>query len=153
MPHDFKNFPELSERQMASYYFESPHKQIFEDFEAKVIKVIDGDTIKVQTDFRDFTFRIRFANTAAPEKKEAGGLESKSWLQEQIEGEEVEVIIDRKNRVGKWGRLIGTIMHKGININEETVRTGHATTWENRKKNTIPDFDKSMEAIQNGFKF
>ena len=48
MAHDFKNFPELTNRQMQVYYFESPHKQVTEDFRGRVIKVTDGDTIRVE---------------------------------------------------------------------------------------------------------
>ena len=47
MAHDFKQFPELTNSQMVMYYFQSPHKQITEPFEAKVVKVTDGDTIRV----------------------------------------------------------------------------------------------------------
>ena len=40
MAHDFKLFPELTNAQMDLYYFESPHRQITEDFIGKVVKVI-----------------------------------------------------------------------------------------------------------------
>ena len=63
MAHDFKLFPELTNRQMQEYYFQSPHKQITENFAAKVVKVTDGDTIRVEVDFRDFDFPIRIAET------------------------------------------------------------------------------------------
>ena len=33
MAHDFKKWPELRNSQMALYYFESPHRQITEDFD------------------------------------------------------------------------------------------------------------------------
>jgi len=47
-----------------------------------------------------------------------GGRESKEWLRKELEGEEVEILINEKNRVGKFGRLIGTIIIGGININQ-----------------------------------
>ena len=56
--HDFKRFPELTNGQMGLYYFDSPHKQIAENFFAKVVKVSDGDTIRVKADFRDFNFLV-----------------------------------------------------------------------------------------------
>jgi len=73
MAHDFKRFPELTNRQMNLYYFESPHKQITQDFVAKVVKVTDGDTIRVKWEDRDFDFPIRFIDIAAPELDEIGG--------------------------------------------------------------------------------
>jgi len=131
MAHDFKQFPELTNSQMQIYYFESPHKQIVESFIGKVVKVTDGDTIRVSCDFRDFDFPVRFADLAAPEKDERGGLESQSWLESQILGEEVEVI-PTKTRVEKWGRLLANIMHLGMDMSQLSVDTGHGLTWENR---------------------
>ncbi|MEA2037866.1 MAG: hypothetical protein U9O94_10250, partial [Nanoarchaeota archaeon] len=110
MAHDFKKHPELKDGQMQFYYFESPHKQITEGFLGKVVKVTDGDTIRVETDFRDFTFPVRLSRIAAPEIKEEGGLASAKWLAEKILGEEVYIKVNPHNRVGKWGRIIGDVM-------------------------------------------
>ena len=133
MAHNFKDFPELTNSQMQFYYFESPHKQIMEDFIAKVVKVIDGDTIKVKWDERDFDFPIRFANTAAPERKEPGGLESREWLREQVLGKEVTIEINPSNRVGKWGRILGTVILGGIDINQMSIDLGFAVDFHNRE--------------------
>jgi len=143
MPHDFKNFPELTNSQMQVYYFESPHKQIIEDFRAKVIKVTDGDTVRVRTTFRDFDFPIRFLDTNAPEMSE-GGQESKNWLKQKIENEEVDILINAKNRVGKYGRLLGIIVAGGMNINEESVRMGMATPFDQRNEGAIPNLNKEL---------
>ncbi len=133
MPHDFKRFPELTNRQMQFYYFDSPHEQITRNFEAKIIKVTDGDTVRVEVDFRNFTFPIRLAKLAAPELDEEGGEASQSWLESEILGQEVDVLIDPRNRVEKWGRLLGELMLNGINVGEDSIRNGHAVSWENRK--------------------
>ncbi|KKL68927.1 hypothetical protein LCGC14_2120080 [marine sediment metagenome] len=126
MAHDFKLFPELTNNQMAFYYFDSPHKQILEGFIGTVTDVHDGDTIKVKTDFRNFDTRIRFANIAAPELKESGGKNSQTWLQKRILGKEVYVHINPKNRVGKWGRLLGTINEGGLDVGLESILFGHS---------------------------
>ena len=63
---------------MQFYRLVSPHKQIEESFDGRVTKVVDGDTIHVSTDFRDFDTVVRFADINAPEMN-AGGAESKSW--------------------------------------------------------------------------
>jgi len=134
MPHDFKLFPELTNSQMQIYYFQSPHKQITEDFEGKVVKITDGDTIHVKWRERDKPIVIRFIDTAAPEMDEEGGVESRSWLEKQIMGEEVQVQIEPKLRVGKWGRIIGRIMHMGMDINRMSIEAGMAVPFEERKK-------------------
>ena len=148
MTHDFKKFPELRNSQMAIYYFESPHKQITEDFEGTVVKVSDGDTIRMEVDFRDFDFPVRFIDTAAPEKDEPGGLESKAWLDSKVMGEEVQVRINPKDRVGKWGRLLGEIFFRGMSINQESVMTGNAVPFGARKEGKLPDFDKALKAVK-----
>lgn len=125
---DFKRFPELPTSKFAEFYFESPHKQINEDFFAKVVKVVDGDTIRVETDFRDFDFPVRFAFINAPEMSE-GGEESKSWLEEQVMGEEVFIKVDPFNRIGKFGRIIGEIEHLGLNINQMSMNFGHSNVF------------------------
>ena len=148
MAHDFKAFPELTNEQMTFYYFQSPHKQITQDFRARVVEVHDGDTIKVMWEERDFPFKIRFDGVAAPELSEPGGIESREWLRRKIENKEVDVLINPRNRVGKWGRLIGTIMFDGININEEIIREGYAIPFNQLRK---PFRFKKIEEILKEF--
>ena len=119
--HDFKKYPELTNSQMQFYYFDSPHRQITEGFVGRVKKVTDGDTIRVSWSERNFDFPIRFANINAPEMN-AGGEQSKKWLANLLMGREVYVKINPKNRVGKFGRLIGEVFLDGINMNEESLR-------------------------------
>ena len=145
MPHNFKLWPELTNSQMQIYYFQSPHKQIVEPFTAKVIKVTDGDTIRVLWAARDFNFPIRLAELAAPELDERGGRESHSWLENEILGEQVEVIPTRM-RVEKWGRLLANVIHLGMDMSQLSVDTGHAVSWEDRKTASIPDFKKELES-------
>ena len=131
--HDFKRFPELTNAQMGLYYFDSPHKQIAEDFWAKVVRVKDGDTIQVKTDFRNFDFPIRFSNILAAELNEKGGIESQKWLSSQILNEEVEIIVNPKNRVEKWGRLLGQVRHRGFDIGELSIQNNKSTNLEEQK--------------------
>lgn len=133
MAHDFKAFPELTNAQMQIYYFQSPHKQITEDFEGLVTKVTDGDTIHVKIEERNKPIRVRFIDTAAPELNEEGGLEAQRWLANQILGEYVQVLIEPKLRVGKWGRIIGRIMHMGMDINRMSMEEGHAVPFTERE--------------------
>ena len=125
MAHDFKAFPELSNNQMQFYYFDSPHKQMVEPFEAKVVRVKDGDTVQVTTQDRDFDFPIRLARIASPEIDEVGGRQSQRWLESELLGEDVHIVLDRK-RVGKWGRLLGTIYHIGRNMNDISLDLGYS---------------------------
>ncbi len=129
MAHDFKKFPELTNSQMQFYYFDSPHRQITEDFFGEVVKITDGDTIHVKWRERDKPIVVRFIDTAAPELDEEGGPESASWLEEQIMGEYVRVQIEPKLRVGKWGRIIGRIIHMGMDVNKMSLDMGMAVPF------------------------
>ena len=145
--HDFKRFPELTNTQMQFYYWESPHRQITGDFSAKVIKVSDGDTIRVEWTERNFDFPIRLTNLAAPELNEKGGLESQRWLSKQILGEEVDIIL-HPSRVEKWGRLLADVFHRGMLISEESVRNFHGVPWEQRdQQGIIPNFRLELEGL------
>lgn len=124
MVHDFKAFPELTNNQMQLYYFQSPHKQITQGFWADVINVHDGDTIRVNTNFRDFSFPIRMARIAAPELGESGADKAQEFLESRVLGQKVYVGIDFNNRVGKFGRIIGEINHAGLNLNDDLLRRG-----------------------------
>ena len=126
--HDFKKFPELANSQMQFYYFDSPHKQIMEDFTAEVVKVTDGDTIRVKWEERDFDFPIRLSYINSAEMDE-NGLASKKWLENQIMGEEVNILINPRNRVGKFGRLLGRIIHMGQNINQMSLDWGYSVPF------------------------
>ena len=99
---------------------------ITSDFFGEVVKITDGDTIHVKWDEREKPVVVRFIDTDAPELDEEGGLESAAWLKEQIFGEYVQIGIEPKLRVGKWGRIIGRVIHLGIDINSMSMQLGFA---------------------------
>lgn len=143
MAHNFRKFPELTNNQMQFYYLESPHKQITEDFIARVVRVHDGDSIRVVCNFRDFSFPVKLKDIQAPELREAGGLESKSWLADKILGAEVELQLGAE-RVDKWGRILARVFFNGVDINEESVLMGKSVWWEDSVREQLPDLNKEM---------
>ena len=127
MAHDFKRFPELTNNQMQFYYFDSPHRQITESFTAEVVKVTDGDSIRVLWNERDFDFPVRLSKINAPELNTgARGEASRDFLEDLLMGEEVFIIVDPKNRVGKFGRILGEIIVKGMSANAMSLNSGHS---------------------------
>ena len=145
--HDYKKFPELTNTQLQEFQFTSPHKQITEDFEAHVVKVHDGDTITLRTTFRDFDFPLRFKDIDAPEMN-AGGEIARDWLIEQIEGQDVQIKIDRKTRVGKYGRLLGKVISKGLDMGEAEIRLGYAVKFGSKLEYSPPPVDKIFRLNQ-----
>tara|TARA_Y100000310_G_C20588624_1_gene766761 strand:+ start:871 stop:1323 length:453 start_codon:yes stop_codon:yes gene_type:complete len=147
MAHDFNAFPELANSQMDIYYFLSPHRQILEDFTAEVVKVHDGDTVTLRWNDRDFDFPLRLINVAAPELNEKGGKESKNWLENQVLGTMVDIKMTQRNRVDKFGRLLGNLVHHGRDMGEESMLMGHSKSWADRADGLIPDFMQELEKI------
>jgi len=139
MEHDFEKFPELSNADLNLFYFQSPHKQILDDIVVDVTKVTDGDTIKVKWAERDFEFPVRILDIDAPELNEPGGLESKAWLTGKILNKEVDLRISRRNRVGKWGRLLARVEVNGMNIGQESIMFGFSEPFGSNQDWKIPE--------------
>jgi micrococcal nuclease len=111
-------------------------------YKAKLIKVVDGDTVDALIDCGFSTFkkeRIRLHGINAPEsrtrdkKEKKRGLAAKARLKELIkEGKNefmVETTVDKK---GKYGRLLGELFNSsgaGTSYNETLVEEGHATEY------------------------
>lgn len=146
MTHDFIRFPELTNRQIEEHII-SPHPQITEDIFVKVVKVVDGDTIRVEWDERDFDFPVRFLGINAPEMNE-GGEEARRYLENVILDEEVKLQINPKQRVGKYGRLLAKIISLGMDMGNAMMRIGLATSFDARDKGKIPDTNKTLRIEQ-----
>jgi len=149
MEHDYKKYPELTnhELKVGSMQFDSPHPQITEDFEATVVKVHDGDTITLHTTFRDFDFPLRLAFIDAPEMNEGGDI-ARDWLTSKILGSKINIKIDKANRVGKYGRLIGEVIHNGINMGQEMKMLGLVRPFVTRHEGKIPDLNQLFNMKQ-----
>ena len=130
--HDWNKFPEVSIKK--DLFFESPHPQIMGNIFVKVVRVKDADTIEVKWSERKFLFPVRLVNLFAPEKNTWAGRKARDWLRRQIQGQEVELIINPRNRIGKWGRLLAIIKYKGTNMNEALISEGFAITPEEQER-------------------
>lgn len=135
--HNYEEFPELTNAQLSEFGFSSPHPQIVEDFDAVVVKVTDGDTITLRTEFRDFDFPLRLLGIDARELNE-GGEEARDWLKTKILNADVRIQIDQNNRVGKYGRLLGNVIHNGMSVADEEINLGLAFPFGQKQEGQIP---------------
>lgn len=94
-----------------------------EQFDARVIVVMDGDTVMVLRDGKKI--KIRLANIDAPEKAQEFGTESRQALVGSVLKKQVHV---NSNAVDNYGRMIAEISVDGRSVNEEQVQSGMA--WE-----------------------
>lgn len=146
MAHDFKKYPELTNQEIEEHMY-SPHPQITEDIWVDVVKVIDGDTIRVVWEKRDFDFPVRFLGIDAPEMNE-GGFEAREYLKGVIEGEEVLLKIDQDQRVGKYGRLLAKVISLGMDVGEMMMRLGYAKDFDARDEGKLKNLNKELRMEQ-----
>ena len=100
---------------------------------AKVIKVIDGDTINLE--HKKFgKIKVRLAEIDTPEKKQPYGQKATTALKKLVDNKIVKL---KKITIDKYGRVVGIIYYKNIEINHYLVINGHAwcyTQYNTRKK-------------------
>ena len=106
-------------------------------YRAKLIKVIDGDTIDANIDlgFNIWTKkRVRFLGINAPETRtrdlveKQAGLARKSRL-EALFGASNGQFTLKSHGVGKYGRVLGEIFIDEVNINKLLIKEGLAEEY------------------------
>lgn len=105
--------------------------QVQADFNGKVIKVIDGDTVDILTPNKQ-KIRVRLLDIDAPESQQAYGKTSRKYLASLIAGKNVFVQESNKDI---YQRTLGTIYLEQININAKMVANGFA--WAYRYKGIV----------------
>ena len=108
------------------------------EYNATVIKVVDGDTIDAMVDLGFSTFkkvRIRMHGINAPESRTRNLEEKKRGLAAKARLIELLNEVDNKFTlvsygVGKFGRCLGVIhTDKDISINKQLINEGHGTEY------------------------
>lgn len=89
---------------------------------AKVVRVIDGDTIVVLSEQHE-ELRVRLAGIDCPEKrgKQPYWRFSKDALSDRVSGQTITVDFGKRDR---WDRLIGVLWLNGKDVNSELVGIG-----------------------------
>ena len=96
-----------------------------ETLEGRVISIVDGDTLTLQT--ADQNHRVRLSEIDTPERDQPWGSEAKAALVFKVENALVKVTVVDTDR---YGRKVGKIWLDGRDINRELVREGHAWVYE-----------------------
>jgi endonuclease YncB( thermonuclease family) len=115
---------------------------------AKVLRVIDGDTIEfVSTKYG--TRKLRLSDIDAPEKDQPYGAEATAYLTRAILRQTIIVRIDGKD---SYNRLLGTIKGTGLkSLNLGLVEIGYA--WHYKKYSTDDRFSRAelkAKALRSG---
>jgi endonuclease YncB( thermonuclease family) len=90
--------------------------------QGKVVSVADGDTITV-LDSQKTQHKIRLQGIDAPERAQAFGNKSKQSLHEMVQGKQVTVDYQKKD---KYGRVVGKILLNNTDVCLEQLKRGMA---------------------------
>ena len=119
------------------------------EYKCEVTKVVDGDTIDVIADL-GFSIlhkcRVRLFGIDTPEsrtrdldEKVRGKLASK-FLSDAIQnGEDVILRSELKDSKGKYGRVLGTIIVDGVDVNQQMVDKHLAVKYYGQSKKEVED--------------
>lgn len=112
------------------------------EYEAKVTRVVDGDTVDCSIDLGfdiHINQRVRLLGIDAPEtrtkdlEEKKQGLLVKLWLTDKVAGKKITIKTEYDNR-GKFGRVLGTLIYEGVDINRYMLSEGMVTVYEAMKK-------------------
>ena len=116
------------------------------EYNAQVLRVVDGDTVDVLIDCGFSTFRkerVRLYGINAPESRtrdkeeKKKGLAAKERLDQLITNTEGKIVVKTElDKKGKYGRILGVIWDesKKKNFNNMLVAEGHATKYDGGKR-------------------
>lgn len=111
-------------------------------YNAKCLRVVDGDTIDAQIDLGFDThkvIRIRLVGLNAPESRtrdleeKAKGLAAKQFVIDILKKHHNTFILHSQG-VGKYGRCLGEIFLGDVKLNDLLITEGHATAYDGGKR-------------------
>jgi micrococcal nuclease len=109
-----------------------------DEFTAKVIAVLDGDTVLIRRE--GGLVKIRLAEIDAPEKVQTFGETPKQSLSRMVLGKQVQLVTQA---VDQYGRLVAHLNVNGLDVNAEQIRRGMAWEYSNFHNN------QALIALQN----
>ena len=117
------------------------------EYNCKVEKIVDGDTIDVVLDLGfDILYKSRLYGIDTPESRtrnldeKARGKMASAFLKKAIEeGEKVCIQTKLKDSRGKFGRVLGDVVVDGVNINQSMVDNHHAVKYFGQSKDDIEE--------------
>tara|TARA_R110000782_G_scaffold118282_1_gene208807 strand:- start:2971 stop:3396 length:426 start_codon:yes stop_codon:yes gene_type:complete len=115
------------------------------EYNCKVKRVVDGDTVDVVIDLGfdiHFATRVRLYGMDTPESRtrnkdeKVRGIMSKHFLEEWMEKDDV-IIRTRRDKKGKFGRVLGEMIVRGENVNKLMIKECYAVEYYGQSKDDI----------------
>ena len=106
-----------------------------DQYEGRVIKVIDGDTIWVKTNNKHIKIRLSYID--APELKQTYGVRSKDFLTNLILDKNVQINANKKDR---YNRHLGEVyihnVDESVFVNAKMLKSGNAWIYLKHRDNS-----------------
>ena len=122
------------------------------EYNVKVLKVVDGDTVDVDIELGFGVWltdeRVRVVGIDTPESRTSDpvekvfGLASKARLKELLDEEAILITQDDKHgedMKGKFGRVLGDFRVGGRTVTEILIEEGHAVAYHGQSKDDVQD--------------
>ena len=138
------------------------------EYACTVERVVDGDTVDVVLDLGFDILnkcRVRLYGIDTPESRtrnlelKARGLLSKQYLKDKIESADQLVIQTKlKDSRGKFGRVLGSVIADGVDLNEDMIKNHYAVKYYGQDKQDIANahlhnrsklIEKGLYSIEN----
>ena len=118
------------------------------EYQAKVTRIIDGDTVDVNVDLGFDVWlksRVRLYGIDTPESRTRNkeekyrGLLAKEYLKSWIKKAKGIVILKTKKgeETGKFGRILADIIVDGVSVNKLLIKDNHAVSYHGQSKKSI----------------
>jgi micrococcal nuclease len=114
----------------------------FNDFDGKVVGVIDGDTIDVLQDGK--AIRIRLNGIDCPEKNQAFGSKAKKFTSDAVFNK---LVLVKVKELDRYGRTIADIYVDGIWLNKAIIDAGLA--WHYKRYSSNEELSKAELTARN----
>ena len=116
-------------------------------YRAKVVRVIDGDTVDVDVDLGFGIWqkneRVRIMGIDTPESRTRNkiekkfGLASKQYFKDWVA--KYDSVLVESTEKGKFGRILGELWTFDTNINEKMIERHHAVRYHGQSKKEIQE--------------
>ena len=116
------------------------------EYSCRVNRVIDGDSVDVCIDLGfdiSFTSSVRLYGIDTPESRTRDldekkcGLLAKKFLEEAVKNGKNIIIRTQKDEKGKFGRVLGSLIIDGANINHKMIEENLAVAYYGQSKDSI----------------
>ena len=116
------------------------------EYSCRINRVIDGDSVDVCIDLGfdiSFTSSVRLYGIDTPESRTRDldekkcGLLAKKFLEEAVKNGKNIIIRTQKDEKGKFGRVLGSLVIDGININHKMIEENLAVAYYGQSKDSI----------------